>query len=487
MTLSSAFAARILSCLLVLALAACGGGGSQPGGQASPLDARKSSLVEAAAPASNDGPLAVATPSGLVYSLPLWRTLCANHASFGLPPSEICADVAARDQPAEVAPDWQGHQGNAAHTGYVPVTLDPARFAPAWEWRRGTTGVLGAINAVVTEKGRVFVTDDDYFSPVTSLYALDEADGMLAWRHDFIDAPALNPPGVANGIVYAATTGHSATFLWAFRTSDGAPVFKSAFDGQWPHVLAPTVQGGRVFTNGGYFGGGVYAFDAASGARQWAEFSGDEDMSTPAVDATHAFHYDGSALVAYAVATGQKVATIPDAGALDFFYSYHGAPILGSADHIMAFSGGAFSGRASSSTEQYNSRALVNFSLAGRSVRWRTADTYLTQPAVANGVVYAARNIPSKSLDAIDESTGRVLWSWSGTEQDREFHRNVLVTRNLVFVSTDVAVHAIDLASRQRVWTYPAPGMLALSAAGMLYIVEGARESTGRLIAIRVK
>jgi outer membrane protein assembly factor BamB len=388
---------------------------------------------------------------------------------------------------AAVMPDWQTHQGNAAHTGYVPVTLDPARFAFAWEWRRSTSGVLGFINAVVTEGDRVFVTDDEYFGPLTSLYALDESDGSLAWRQDFINYPALNPPAVANGIVYAATTGHENTFLWAFRANDGTPVFKSAFAGQWPRVLAPTVRDGRVFTNGGYYGGGVYGYDATSGASLWSVFSGDDDMSTPAVDSNYAYHYNGHSLEVYSAATGVAVASITDPQvAVSGFYSYHGSPMLGSDDHIMAFSGGAFSGRASSSTEQYGSRPLTNFSLAARAMRWRSNHAYLTAPAVANGVVYAGRNNP-KSLDALNERTGEVLWSWPGTATDAEFHRNVLVTNNLVFVSTDRAIHAIDLNTRQSVWSYPAPGMLALSAGGTLYIAEGARESTGRLIAIRLR
>lgn len=387
---------------------------------------------------------------------------------------------------ASVTPDWQTHQGNAAHTGHVPVTLDPARFAYAWEWRRSTSGVLGFINAVVTEGDRVFVTDDEYHGSLTSLYALNETDGSLAWRQDFINYPALNPPAVANGIVYTATTGHENTFLWAFRANDGTPVFRSAFAGQWPHVLAPTVRDGRVFTNGGYYGGGVYGYDATSGASLWSVFSGDDDMSTPAVDGHHVYHHSGNSLEVYSAATGVPVASITDPQVADSGYSYHGAPMLGSDDHIIAFSGGAFSGRASASTEQYGSRPLTNFSLAARAMRWRSNSTYLTAPAVANGVVYAGRNNP-KSLDALDERTGQVLWSWPGTAQDTTFHRNVLVTNNLVFVSTDRAIHAIDLNTRQSVWSYPAPGMLAMSAGGTLYIVEGAREPTGRLIAIRLK
>lgn len=382
-------------------------------------------------------------------------------------------------------PEWQTFQGNAAHTGYVPVTLDPARFAQAWEWRRTTTGVLGFINAVVTEKGTVFVTDDEYFGAVTSLYALNEQDGSLRWRHDFSNAPALNPPAVANGVVYAATTGHQDTYLWAFRSSDGSPVFQSPFAGQWPHVLAPTVHSGRVFTNGGYYGGGVYAYDAASGAAAWSQFAGDDDMTTPAVDGAYAYHYSGLGLQVYAADTGLPVATIADPYGPGQGYSHHGAPMLGSSDHVISFSGGAFSGRASSSTEQYDSRPLVNFSVQNLATRWRSAHSYLTQPAVAKGVVYAGRNNP-KSFDALSETTGELLWSWAGTASDAEFHRNVVVTDNLVFVSTDRAIHAIDLATRQPVWTYPVPGMLAISSQGTLYIVEGARQPTGRLIAIRL-
>jgi outer membrane protein assembly factor BamB len=63
----------------------------------------------------------------------------------------------------------------------------------------------------------------------------------------------------------------------------------------------------------------------------------------------------------------------------------------------------------------------------------------------------------------------------------------VVVTKNLAFVSTNRAVYAIDLATHQPVWSYPVAGMLAVSGNGMLYIVEGSRTTTGRLIAITLK
>ncbi len=390
------------------------------------------------------------------------------------------------EDPANIAlGEWETFQRDAGHTGYVPATFLPRSFAYKWEWRRPTTGTLGFINAVTTAPGLVFVSDDEYFgSP--ALRALRENDGGVVWQQTFQNYPALNPPAAANGKVYVATTGHQQTFLWAFHANTGMAVFQNTFSGQWPHVLAPTIRDGRVYTNGGYYGGGVYAYHATSGDLQWSMFSGDDDMTTPAVDQSRAYYYDGTALVTYDTATGLKLSTTVDPYNPGQGYSHHGAPMLGRADSVTTFSGGAFSGRASSSVEQYETRPLINFSVANNAVRWRTTRTYMTQPATAKGVVYAGSNTP-KSFDAIDEATGQVLWSWVPPPSDQRFHRNVVVTDNLVFVSTDRAIYALDLSTRQPVWSYPTPGMMAISGGGTLYIVEGAREPTGRLIAIALK
>lgn len=108
----------------------------------------------------------------------------------------------------------------------------------------------------------------------------------------------------------------------------------------------------------------------------------------------------------------------------------------------------------------------------------------MTQPAVAHGVIYAGHWSPV--LDALSETTGEVLWSWPGMPGDNGFHRNVIVTDNLLFVSSDQAVYALDLETHEPVWSYPVPGMLAISAQRILYIVEGANVSSGRLIAIQL-
>lgn len=370
----------------------------------------------------------------------------------------------------------------------MPIWLKPAQFAVAWTWQRpDDPEPIGGVNAVVTRAGKVYLTHDVYFGE-GALVALNEDDGTQAWRKSFGVVPALGPPAVKDGTVYAATTGHQDTFLWAFDADTGTYRWQSAFAGQWPHTLAPTVYAGQVFVGAGYYGGVTYSFPTAGGAFTWEHSAGGAwDMFTPAVDDQYVYHHSGDRLFVIDRANGATVKNIDDPFGAGSGYSYHGAPMLGSRGNAVSFADGAFSGRASSSTEHYDQRVLSSFDVENGVYEWSTSYAYLTAPATANGVIYAARNNPM-SLDAIDEETGQVLWSWAPAGQgDTSFHRNIVLTRNLLFVSTDVAVYALDLQSRTVAWRHPRPGMLAISASRTLYIVTGARESDGGVTAIRLR
>lgn len=384
--------------------------------------------------------------------------------------------------------DWETHQRDARHSGEVPIRLNPAKFNKVWEWTRSPgTEPIGGINPVVTKAGKVFVTTDVYFGE-SHIYALKEADGSEAWLQSMGTVPAFNPPAIGGTKVYAAVTGHEQTFLWAFDLETGRFQHKSSFSGQWPHFLAPTVVGDQAYSGGGYYDGEVNAFSTADGSRKWtASLGGSRDMFTPAVDAQTVYQHNGQAMVMLDKLTGQELARINDPFGNSSGYSYHGAPLLGSRSNVISFAGGAFSGSASSSAEQFEQRVLSSFDIVGKKYEWSTAHAYLTAPAVGRGVIYAARNNPM-ALDAIDESTGKLLWSWTapGTN-DTSFHRNLVLTRTHLFVSTDSNVYAVDLSTKQAAWTYPAPGMLAISADRTLYIATGAQRSDGRLVAIRLK
>jgi outer membrane protein assembly factor BamB len=409
-------------------------------------------------------------------------------AACARPIGNATAAVAYRITVSRVEP-WGTFQGNVAHNGSVPVILNPARFRTIWSWTRPVVDEpLGGINPVASADGKVFVSTDVYFGTAI-LHALDEKTGTEAWRYSFGNMPSLNPPAVAGGKVYLATMGHSDTWLYQFDAATGAFGYKAPFESQWGHIFAPTVFAEHVLVNGGYYGGQIYAFKLADGSLAWKTASaGDDDMTTPTAVGSQVLYYSGSTLEIFDRASGASTATVVDPTTNLAGYSYHAAPMLGGRNNVVAFSGGSFSGRASANVEHFDERQLVSFNLGTRSFEWASPNKYLTQPAVADGVIYAGGSNPL-TLDALDEVSGKVLWRWRGTGADNSFHRNLIVTKSHLFVSTDRAVYAIDLKTHQAVWSYPMPGMLALSASTptrVLYVATGARESDGKLVAIRL-
>jgi Big-like domain-containing protein/putative pyrroloquinoline-quinone binding quinoprotein len=393
-------------------------------------------------------------------------------------------------QPSTPSPDWVGFQGDARHSGFVNAQFDPILFTPIWTWSAppNTGGNLVHINSVATGTGKVFVTKDIYFDQA-ALYALNEADGTVSWIYAFGTMASEGPPAVANGDVFVPTTDPAERCVtWAIDATLGTYQFKMPSTCQWSAFFAPTALDGSVLQTAEY--GSVYSYSIFSGGLQWEVPAGAYDQSTSAADAQYAYQYGIStgspALKVFDRMTGATVASIADPFASTSGYSMFSAPMLGASGDAIVFSGGAFSGYGWSSSEQYESRPLVSYNIAGKTIAWRSANAYLTHPAVGNGVIYAARNAPA-TLDALSEADGHVLWSWTPPAGNASFHRNTVVTNNLVFVSTDANVYAIDLNTHQAVWHYAKPGMLAISGSSILYIATGATLSDGNLVAIKLK
>ena len=374
--------------------------------------------------------------------------------------------------------EWEMFQRDAAHTGYVPVPLRASRIRKVWE-RDGWDGGWGAgPSGVTTAPGMAFVpfrTDPTYERWMLS--ALDSASGSIIWRRDFDGAFKLNAPSAKDGRVYVATTGHEWTYLWSFDAMNGVLKSQSMFETQWSDVLAPTISQGVVYTNGGFYGGGTYAFDANDGMPLWSAVSDDDTGSTPAVRDGKVYYYDSQALVVYDAFDGTQLDRILDPNTPEWHgYTLNSAPMLGSSDHVLALSGNG--------TYNDDSRMLVNYSPSAGMARWSTARRYNTHPATAHGVIYAGSNNPL-SFDAIDEGSGQVIWSWVPVGGDTIFQKNVVLTRNLAFLSTDRGAYAIDLATHRVAWSYPVPGTLSISGDGMLYLLTG-QYASGRLLAFRL-
>ena len=65
------------------------------------------------------------------------------------------------------------------------------------------------------------------------------------------------------------------------------------------------------------------------------------------------------------------------------------------------------------------------------------------------------------------ESDAALRWSWTPPiAGETLWNGEPVVTKNMVFVSTDRNTYAIDLRTRKPVWSYPLAGRLALTRSG---------------------
>lgn len=390
--------------------------------------------------------------------------------------------------------DWETTQGNATHTGYLPIRITASRIVKAWDWQLpviSVSGTLPPINSVATWQRSVFVSAR-YTQGGTSMYALNERDGSLRWvrKFEFGSNPSLSPPAASDGKVFIATGGNQDAFLWFLDARDGTVLAQSPVATNYSTFLPPTIKDGRVYFNAGKFNGQLYAFDQNTGALLWEGPGGTPGLNTPSIDDEGRLYASNPryGLSVYDSATGDLLEYLgvpPPPSGMGWQPDYHAAMMLGLPDTFTTFGAEAANGSAVG-TQDPPERTLSHYSFANDSEHWQSAKKYRGYPAVAKGVVYAASNTPL-SFDAIDERTGYVLWSWVPTKGDTGFFRNVVVTDNLAFVSTDRALYAIDLVTHQPVWESPTPGMVSISASRMLYVTTGTTESNGRMVAFRAQ
>jgi outer membrane protein assembly factor BamB len=377
--------------------------------------------------------------------------------------------------PLAGAPDWEMYQANASHTGFVPVTLSPAAFSARWSWVvPALQGKQPAVSSITTSGGRLFLATGlgSLSQAPFAVYAMNEADGKLAWSHDFGSAydASVNPPAVSGGKVYVTAGSQQSTAMYSFDAATGAQLFRSTMSSQWEKYLAPTIFDTTVYTDGGSYGG-MYAFDKTSGAQVFFVNNLTQyDGWTPAVDANYAYAYVGGALNVLDRRTGARIAQIADPTYQWNGYTNVGAPVLGVAGSVTTVNGGSPS-----------ANAIVNYNIGAQTVRWNVAGAYSGNPGYQGGTLFATNNNPFR-LEARNEADGTLLWSWSPPAADTRFASDVIVTNNLIFVSTSTTTYAIDRTSHTAAWSYPAAGPLALSANGILYI-----DASPRVHAINLK
>lgn len=337
---------------------------------------------------------------------------------------------------------WSTFQGNAAHTAYVAASFDPAAFTRRWRHARDSVGTNG-YGTTAIDNGKVFIVQaiDNYAS---KLIALSEDTGSIVWKTDLGGDGYLGSPAASNGRVYVA-----GNRLRSIDQSTGKLVNQDEISSQSFRAKAPTVLGGNAYVINGY-SGGLAKFSDTEGKFSWQTSMTVSDGWNPATDGTYVYTYStpDNVFNALNAADGSRAYTIgPD---FPYSTSFTASLVLltDAKQAIVAFG------------------PMMAFDLATRKLAWSIGGSYDGAAAYGNGTIYALANNGQK-LEARASTNGSLLWS---IPTDGYGYANIIVTKNLAFVSSPTSTLAIDVATHKVVWTFPRGGALAISQRGVLYI-----------------
>jgi outer membrane protein assembly factor BamB len=354
---------------------------------------------------------------------------------------------------------WRGYQRDGAHTGYVPVTLEPCRFAHVWTVDIGAGEVEAS--QVVTESGVAVATTHTSVGSFRSgeVVALDVTTGGELWRLD-IESPGH--PGIHDGVAYVTGGRFGDSELVAIDAASGIPTFRTPFQNQLSRHVAPIVAQGLVVAGGTLYGG-VSVYDQATGDSVWAVGTAGTpyDWIGPAVtdSSVHVVNTLGSAsLQSFDLLTGAVLGDI--AGTCNCQGAF--PPMLTSPDRAVA-------------AVIWD---LTSFDLEGDSIAWVRAapNSRGRSIASAHGWVFSTAD---DAVEVVDEATGTLVRAWQPPHDAVGTGTRFVVTDNLLFLVYVGQVHAVDLSTWEEVWHYPVEGEISLSE-GMLFI----HTTDGRVIAI---
>jgi outer membrane protein assembly factor BamB len=362
-------------------------------------------------------------------------------------------------------PEWETYQGNSGHTGYVPLTLDAGNFTSRWTWDL-PLGTSGYLTRVATGLGNVVVTSSE-LGGGGSLFAINESTGVLTWRRDFSRESTVSAPSVWGGRVFVVTLRSPPTMVRSYDLQTGSVSFETEIRTSSFTHLAPVVAHGSVYTSDASYG--VYALKGISGEIRWATseppvapFGSVQggDASTPAVDSKYVYASDGRWLSVLDRLTGLTVMRLENTLLDRTPSSLNVAPVLPGDGSVLLLD---------AIEQSSNGNHLIRYDIAGQKKSWHIQGRFWSNPVVAGNTVYVTSG--ENQLEARGLDTGALLWTWqSANPNERIDFGTVVVTDNLIFFCAGSSTYAVDLQTREVVWSTPQRGELAISSAKILYI-----------------
>jgi len=373
------------------------------------------------------------------------------------------------------AGDWSTVGGGTTRSGYVPGTFDTSRFTLRWKSPL-PSGKQYKLTQPAAAAGRVAVSARGIDgSADTALFVLDEDTGALRWHVDggFTSQVYFSPPALTSSTLYTVTNGTFAATLRGYDAATGAPSFATAVTSDFLDDLQPLLTSNAVLMAAGLNSGAASL--SFTGQKQWLTDNGGSGYWLPSSQGDTVYQYIDGTLTLLDATSGARKSAINDPGWSQAVDSGPVSRVTTVGDAGMVF---------------VVDRGLAAFNTANGTMAWSDhSNTISAVQAVATqgGTLIVLRQAPLR-VEARRQSDGAVLWSYApifgaypgaGGGSNFQFLSDPVLTDNLVFVSTDLGVYAIDRQSGTARWFFGVPGSLGITANGTLLISNPAAAGFG--------
>lgn len=366
--------------------------------------------------------------------------------------------------------DWMTLQRNASHTGYVAARYNVADFKQVWS----ADDFVLAANGIAATRGGVFATVMNNAGEI-SQRRIDPANGSTMWTYSLVPASYMSAPFYANGLVASMAMDISSGEIpmQVLNAQDGRYRTTISYSSQFSPGGTPTPFDGKIYFQAGYFGNVVYGADPMSGNKLWETDTTQGgrgyvmEGQSVGVDTNSVYYFGGGDLVILSRATGAETKRIPNPFFSGFGTSYSGTyaggPILDGEGRIFTFT---------DNRVENQPRALMAWSVDSSAPLWRSANTYVDDPAYHAGRLYAPR-ANSAVVDVLDAENGSLIRSIPMSSGSESLQSNVVLTERHMFVATANTTYAIDLSQSGDpvVWSAPFGGELAITPDNVLVVI----------------
>lgn len=267
-------------------------------------------------------------------------------------------------------------------------------------------------------------------------------------------APIASQVAVADGVGYLVSVVGS---VYALDIATGSELWRA--DTGAPTKAGPSVDQGLVMVASG---DGVDAFDARDGSRVWASAETGSVSGTPAV-------VDG------------MVVSASEDGLVSSLEVGEGQPLWQAEIGIATANSVAADESAELAVIGGQEGVAVAVDLADGNIRWRydTQDSArIGTPTIGGGLVYLATleggGPGTRRLHAVDVATGERVWVVP-SPGDAPAFAPALADDRAIVSGEDGSVTAMDPATGQQLWRYDAPGVVETVAAiadGVVYVAS---------------